>query len=79
MTAEPNLAQLPLIPESLLPPQAPCYTAKLHRLWRQPQGQPAGLSESPTIQRYLALLGPLAWHQFPERNLQRDWGQPTIP
>jgi hypothetical protein len=30
-------------------------------------------------QRYLTLLGPLAWGQLPERNLQRNWGQPTIP
>ena len=37
------------------------------------------MSESPTIQRYLSLLGPLPWEQFPERDLQRDWGQPTVP
>jgi hypothetical protein len=29
--------------------------------------------------RILDLLGPLPWHDFPERNLQRNWGQPTVP
>jgi hypothetical protein len=29
--------------------------------------------------RILDLLGPLAWEQFPERNLDRFWGQTTIP
>ena len=29
--------------------------------------------------RYLELLGPLNWGQFPERDLQRNWGQTTIP
>jgi hypothetical protein len=29
--------------------------------------------------RLLDLLGPLPWHDFPDRNLQRNWGQPTVP
>jgi hypothetical protein len=29
--------------------------------------------------RLLDLLGPLAWPRFPERNLVRNWGQPTVP
>ena len=29
--------------------------------------------------RCLDLLGPLDWGHFPERNLQRNWGQFTIP
>jgi hypothetical protein len=29
--------------------------------------------------RLLDLLGPLPWHRFPERNLHRNWGQPTVP
>jgi len=30
-------------------------------------------------ERYLELLGPLAWPHLPERNLRRNWGQATIP
>jgi hypothetical protein len=29
--------------------------------------------------RILDLLGPLPWHRFPERDLERNWGQTTIP
>jgi hypothetical protein len=29
--------------------------------------------------RYLRLLGPLAWGQFPERDLVRNYGQPAVP
>jgi len=29
--------------------------------------------------RNLELLGPLDWTNFPERNLERDWGQSQIP
>jgi len=29
--------------------------------------------------RLLNLLGPLPWQYFPDRNLQRNWGQPTVP
>jgi len=29
--------------------------------------------------RYLRLLGPLAWDQFPERDLVRNYGQPAVP
>lgn len=37
------------------------------------------MKNSPVAQRYLELLGPLAWDRLPERNLQRNWGQITIP
>jgi hypothetical protein len=29
--------------------------------------------------RMLELIGSIAWDQFPERNLMRDWGRITIP
>lgn len=35
--------------------------------------------KSPVAQRYLDLLGWLAWQGLPERNLSRNWGQTTIP
>ncbi len=40
---------------------------------------PYFVQESPVAMRYLHLLGPLAWHHFPERDLQRDWGIPAVP
>lgn len=46
------------------------------------QGQsqlPEPVLKSPLVKRYLDLLGPLDWERLPERDLQRNWGQPTIP
>jgi hypothetical protein len=40
---------------------------------------PPGVGNSPTILRCLDLLGPLDWEGVPERNLQRNWGQVSIP
>jgi len=79
MTDQSSLTQLLLFPEWLLPPKAPQNAPKLHRYWLQPQGLPPWANTSPTIMRYLDLLGPLHWEDFPERDLQRNWGQTTIP
>jgi hypothetical protein len=35
--------------------------------------------ESAVAMRYLRLLGPLDWGRFPERDLETDWGTPTVP
>jgi len=51
----------------------------LHTAWQRPTSLPEFVQRDPTAQRYLDLLGPLAWRHLPERNLQRNWGQPTIP
>ena len=51
----------------------------LHTAWQQRMQLPQFIQCSPTAQRYLELLGPLHWSQLPERNLERNWGQPTIP
>jgi len=51
----------------------------LHTAWRHPECLPAFVQKSPMAQRYLDLLGPLAWERLPERNLIRNWGQPTVP
>lgn len=40
---------------------------------------PRFVHDSAVAMRYLRLLAPLAWHQFPERNLLRNWGQPAVP
>jgi hypothetical protein len=51
----------------------------LHTLWQWPAYLPACVTSSLTIMRNLELLSPLHWAHFPERNLQRNWGQPAIP
>ena len=51
----------------------------LHTAWRMGAELPEFVSASPVAQRYLELLGPLDWLRLPERNLMRNWGQPTIP
>jgi hypothetical protein len=51
----------------------------LHTAWRLRSELPWFVKDSPVAQRYLDLLGPLAWDYLPERNLQRNWGQTTIP
>ncbi len=73
------VTQLPLLTDSLLPPKKPEKPPNLHTYWRHPERWPAGVRSSRTIQRCLELLGPLDWDNFPERNLQRNWGQATIP
>ncbi len=51
----------------------------LHSAWLHHESQPTFIQQSAVAQRHLDLLGPLAWDQLPERNLQRNWGQATIP
>jgi hypothetical protein len=51
----------------------------LHTAWLHPERLPVVIQLSPVARRYLQLLGPLGWDRLPERNLQRNWGQPTIP
>jgi hypothetical protein len=50
-----------------------------HSAWRNPTALPTFVTASPTASRLLDLLGPLDWACLPERNLQRNWGQTTIP
>ncbi len=51
----------------------------MHTYWLHARDWPAGVSESLTILRCLELFGPLDWDGVPERNLQRNWGQVSIP
>jgi hypothetical protein len=53
--------------------------ANLHDLAQNPASWPRFVRESPLALRYLELLGPLAWDQFPERELLPEWGRPIIP
>ncbi len=50
----------------------------LHSLWLQPEQLPRYASETPVVKRTLALLGPLDWGHFPERDLERHWRQPAV-
>lgn len=40
---------------------------------------PTFVLESTVAMRYLHLLGPIDWSRFPERDLETDWGTPTVP
>lgn len=51
----------------------------LHSLYLFPERLPKRVRESVEAMRYLNLLGPLAWDAFPERDLQRNYGQPSTP
>ncbi len=79
MTNSPILTQLPLLPESLWPPKTAENKPNLHTFWQHPERLPAGAADSLTVGRLLDLLGPLDWANFPERDLQRNWGQTSIP
>jgi len=51
----------------------------LHTLWLRPETLPPWVADSPPVRRTLDLLGLLHWERFPERDLQRNWGQTTVP
>jgi len=59
--------------------QPPVPPTDLHHLWLHPERLPEALHHAPEVLHCLTLLGPLAWDQFPERDLQRNWGQPCTP
>jgi len=51
----------------------------LHSAMLQPERLPRFVQECASAMRILDLLGSIAWDQFPERNLIRDWGRIAIP
>jgi hypothetical protein len=73
------LAQPRLLPDWLLPPEKPENWRNLHTFWCAPERLPAFVADSLTCLRLLELLGPLHWTGLPDRDLQRNWGQSTIP
>jgi hypothetical protein len=79
MTDQPIPAQLPLLPPALLPPKKAENRPNLHTYWLRRDRLPACALDCPTVLRHLDLIGPLAWGHFPERNLERNFGQPQIP
>jgi hypothetical protein len=79
MIDQSRVTQLPLFPETLLPPKTSTKPPSLHTYWLHAYAWPPGVSDSLTILRCLELFGPLDWDGVPERNLQRNWGQVSIP
>jgi hypothetical protein len=51
----------------------------LHACWRHQQALPTFVRQSSVAMRCVELLGPLAWDDFPERNLQPHWHQAPVP
>lgn len=79
MTSKPIVTQLALLPDALLPPKKSEKQRCFHTFWQHPELLPPFVAQCPVARRYLELLGPLAWADFPERNLQRPWRHPAIP
>lgn len=57
----------------------PAPALDLHCLFLNPQHLPQLVRASAEAVRCLQLLGPLAWDRFPERDLQRNYGQASTP
>ena len=79
MTDASIVTQLPLWTFLLDYSQTPEKQPDLHTLGQYPAHLPVWVTRSPTIMRSLELLSPLDWAHLPERNLHRNWGQPTNP
>ena len=79
MTDKPIVTQLPLWTFPLGMPKSPEKPPDLHTLWQFPDHLPECVIASPTVMRCFELLAPLDWGHFPERNLQRNWGQFQTP
>ena len=79
MTDEPIVTQLPLWTFPLGLPQTPEKPPDLRTLWQFPEHLPECVTSSLTVMRCFEWLAPLDWAHFPERNLQRNWGQFQIP
>jgi len=78
MTNNNIVVQLPLFDTSRLGSNMPGKQADLHTRWLYPETLSALITACAPAMRVLDLLGPLHWDNLPERNLQRDWGKPTI-
>jgi len=63
----------------LLPRPAVKPAVDRHTLPLYPERLLAQVCDLPEVQSCLSLLGPLAWDAFPERDLQRNWGQESTP
>jgi hypothetical protein len=57
----------------------PSPALDLHGLFLDPEQLPKVIHDSTEAMHCLSLLGPLDWGHFPERNLLRNYGQPSTP
>lgn len=64
---------------ALIRPGRATMRPNLHQLAQHRQQLPRFVRESGVAMRYLQLLGPLAWDQFPERPLLAKWGTAPVP
>jgi len=74
MISNPILTRFELLSHLWHPERRNLQTAFLN-----PQKLPRFVQDCPPAMRILDLLGPLPWPLFPERNLNRFWGQTAIP
>ena len=74
MVCTPILARFPVFSRLWRPKRLDLHSACLH-----PEQLPVFVVECASAMRFLDLVGSLPWDQFPDRNLQRNWGQTTIP
>lgn len=79
MTDTPIVTQLPFWHLATQVPKSSANPHDLHSLWSFRNHLPRWITNAPTIMRCWELLAPLDWAHMPERNLHRNWGQPTIP
>ncbi len=64
---------------ALIRPGRATMRPNLHQLAQHRPQLPRFVRESGVARRYLHLLGPLAWDQFPERPLSAKWGTAPVP
>ena len=82
MIGNPILTQVERIKTAIrliLPLKKRDQRPNLHSASLQRIKMPHLIQHSPVANRYLDLLGVLDWAHLPERNLERNWGQRTIP
>ncbi len=65
--------------ELILPMKKAEPQLALHGTFLEGIKMPHAVQHSPVANRYLDLLGVLDWTHLPGRNLERNWGQTTIP
>ena len=85
MTSQPIISRLPLFRKPgrfSLRVQTPLERVarpSLGQLAQNPSTAPRFVQESAVAMRYLHLLAPLPWEDFPERDLDISFGLPPVP
>jgi hypothetical protein len=86
MTSNPIVSCFDTLKASIRPPlgsvfrfQVATQRPNLHELYQHPEYLPRIVRESHTAMRFLELLGPLDWRDFPERDLSQHWDPRPVP